>query len=551
MINKGSNSVHIICTIAILTGTSPIFLGATPRFTDVTKAAGIDFVNQSGDAEKKHITETQSAGSGFWDYDLDGNLDIFLTSGARSDSVPGTALYRGMGQGLFTNKTKSANAGLNGWNMGIAFADYDQDGDPDLYLTRWGPDILLTNHRDGRFENGTAAARLGSKGWGIGAAFADYDQDGDLDLYVANYIQFEPGGPPFYDRQCTHNGVPAACGPIGAEAQPDILYRNEGDGTFQDISRQAGIQDATYYGMGVAWSDLDDDGDLDLYVANDGDPNFLWRNDDGDFVNTALSAGVAYSSDGRPQAGMGVALADFDNDLRIDIFVTNFSQDHNTLYRNQDNGFFADISGRAGLAGTSRPFMGWGTLFFDFDHDGWQDLFVANGHLMPAIEEGGGGLRYRQRNQLFRNLGNGGFKDVATGASFKAREVSRGAASGDYDQDGDLDLLVANLDARPALLRNDVESKGHWIMLNLRRGKIDAIGTRVLIDAGNHRQIREVQTGSSFQSQSDTRLHFGLGSASIANIEIVWPGGERQLFPSVPADRHYIIHQGIDALSTE
>lgn len=536
--------------LLLLACAAPVF-SSGPLFTDVTQAAGIAFINQSGGADKQYIIETQSAGGGFWDYDSDGQLDLFFTSGVRPDSTAGTALYRGIGNGAFSNATAGSGTGMGGWNMGVAFADYDGDGDPDLYLTRWGRDVLLTNERDGAFKDATAAAGLGSTGWGIGAAFADYDSDGDLDLYVANYIAFELGGPPFYDRWCQHNGVPAACGPSGAQAQPDLLYRNEGNGTFTDDSLPAGIRGPNYYGMGVAWSDLDGDGDLDLYVANDGHPNSLFRNDGGRFVNISLATGTAYSGNGRAQAGMGVTLADYDNDLQVDIFVTNFSQDHNTLYRNEGDGFFADVSGRAGLAGSSRPFMGWGTFFFDYDHDGWQDLFVANGHLMPAIERGGGGLRYRQRNQLYRNLGDGRFREIANGPTLATERVSRGAANGDYDSDGDLDILVANLDDSPALLRNDVEDKGHWLLLTLRQGAIEAIGTHVRIQAGGRHQMREVLTGSSFQAQSDTRLHFGLGTASEADIEITWPGGERQVFHAVSADHHYVIHRGVNRLISE
>ena len=536
--------------LLLLACAAPVF-SAGPLFTDVTQAAGIAFINQSGGADKQYIIETQSAGGGFWDYDSDGQLDLFFTSGVRPDSTAGTALYRGIGNGAFSNATAGSGTGIGGWNMGVAFADYDGDGDPDLYLTRWGRDVLLTNERDGAFKDATAAAGLGSTGWGIGAAFADYDSDGDLDLYVANYIAFELGGSPFYDRWCQHNGVPAACGPSGAQAQPDLLYRNEGNGTFTDDSLPAGIRGPNYYGMGVAWSDLDGDGDLDLYVANDGHPNSLFRNDGGRFVNISLATGTAYSGNGRAQAGMGVTLADYDNDLQVDIFVTNFSQDHNTLYRNEGDGFFTDVTGRAGLASSSRPFMGWGTFFFDYDHDGWQDLFVANGHLMPAIERGGGGLRYCQRNQLYRNLGDGRFREIANGPTLATERVSRGAANGDYDSDGDLDILVANLDDSPALLRNDVEDKGHWLLLTLRQGAIEAIGTHVRIQAGGRHQMREVLTGSSFQAQSDTRLHFGLGTASEADIEITWPSGERQVFHAVPADHHYVIHRGVNRLISE
>jgi len=529
---------------------APVF-SAGPLFTDVTQAAGIAFINQSGGADKQYIVETQSAGGGFWDYDRDGQLDLFLTSGVRPDSTAGTALYRGIGNGAFSNATAGSGTEIGGWNMGVAFADYDGDGDPDLYLTRWGRDVLLVNESDGAFKDATATAGLRSEGWGIGAAFADYDRDGDLDLYVANYIAFELGGPPFYDRWCKHKGVPAACGPSGAQAQPDLLYRNEGNGTFTDASLSAGIRGPNYYGMGVAWADLDSDGDLDLYVANDGHPNSLFRNDGGRFVNISLATGTAYSGNGRAQAGMGVALADYDNDLRVDIFVTNFSQDHNTLYRNEGNGFFADVSGHSGLAGSSRPFMGWGTFFFDYDHDGWQDLFVANGHLMPAIERGGGGLRYRQRNQLYRNLDAGRFREIANEPTLAAERVSRGAACGDYDGDGDLDILVANLDDSPTLLRNDVADKGHWLLLTLRQGATEAIGARVRIQAGGLHQMREVLTGSSFQAQSDTRLHFGLGTAAEADIEVIWPSGERQTFQAVPADHHYTIHRGVDRLISE
>ncbi|MXX38181.1 MAG: CRTAC1 family protein [Gemmatimonadetes bacterium] len=327
---------------------------------------------------------------------------------------------------------------------------------------------------------------------------------------------------------------------------------------FTDVTQAAGIAFINQSGgadkqyiietqsAGGGFWDYDRDGDRDLYVANDGHPNSLFRNDGGRFVNISLATGTAYSGNGRAQAGMGVTLADYDNDLQVDIVVTNFSQDHNTLYRNEGDSFFTDVTGRAGLASSSRPFMGWGTFFFDYDHDGWQDLFVANGHLMPAIERGGGGLRYRQRN-----LGDGRFRETANGPTLATERVSRGAANGDYDSDGDLDILVANLDDSPALLRNDVEDKGHWLLLTLRQGAIEAIGTHVHIQASGRHQMREVLTGSSFQAQSDTRLHFGLGTASEADIEITWPSGERQIFHAVSADHHYVIHRGVNRLISE
>jgi hypothetical protein len=530
--------------------------GQAPHFVDVAPNAGLDFANVSGSAEKHYIIETQSAGGGFWDYDMDGHLDIFLTNGARLDQdVPPTsnALYRNQGNGTFADLTRKAGLSLGGWNMGCAMADADGDGDPDLYVTRWGPDAFYRNQGNGTFAEVAQQAGLGYPGWGIGAAFADYDLDGDLDLYVANYIKFTLHGPPYYDRWCTHNGIPAACGPAGFEAEPDFLYRNQGNGTFADVSRAAGIHQRHYYGMGAAWADLDNDGDPDLYVANDGQPNNLFRNEgNGTFADIALLSGTALSGDGRSQAGMGVALADYDNDGFCDIFVTNFAQDHNTLYRNEGNGFFADLSGRAGLASTSRPFMGWGTFFFDFDCDGHQDLFVANGHLMPAIERSGTGLRYRQRNQLFRNQGDGTFAELTdqAGPGLAIQEVSRGAAWGDWDDDGDPDVLVANLDAPPTLLRNDGD-RGHWLVLQLRGAALnpEAIGARVRLWAGSLCQLRQVQSGSSFQAQNDLRLHFGLGVRPRADsLEIRWPSGRRQVFRQVAAGHQYLVREGHDQL---
>lgn len=539
-----------ICILLLLMSALQVktIAASEPYFVDITRQAGIDFVNVSGGKDKHYIIETQSAGGGFWDYDNDGVLDLYLTNGVSSDSTrpsAGTVLYRGLGDATYANTTTTSGARLDGWTMGAIFADIDGDGDSDLYATRWGPDALLLNNGDGTLIETTSDAGLGSPAWGIGAAFADYDLDGDLDLYVANYIDFELKGPPFYERWCTHNGIRSACGPVGAQAQPDLLYRNEGNGRFSDIGHTLGIGARAYYGMGVVWTDYDDDGDPDIYVANDGQPNSLFRNDSGYFVDVALFEAVAYSGDGRPQASMGLAASDYDNDGFWDLFTTNFSQDHNTLYHNSGQSFFADRSGRAGLAGSSRPYMGWGTFFFDFDHDGYEDLFVANGHLMPAIDQAGVGQQYRQPNQLYYNEGNGKFIDVSTdaGPGLQIIEVSRGAAYGDIDSDGDLDILVANLDARPTLLRNDSRSHGHWLSLRLQSSGLnrEAIGARVRLTAGDLKQQREVRTGTSFQSQHSLRLHFGLDTEQSADLEIRWPDGLLQHFRAVEADRFYTI----------
>ncbi len=524
-----------------------------PQFTEVTREAGITFCNTSGGAEKHYVIETQSAGVGWWDYDGDGELDLFFTNGPTDVETPesgtGNALYRGRPGGTFAETTAQAGLGLKGWNMGCSMADYDNDGDADLYVTRWGPNALYRNEGKSRFTEVAARAGVADPGWGIGCGFGDYDNDGDLDLYVANYVDFELHGPPFYDQWCTHTGIPAACGPKGFKAQPDVLYRNEGSGKFADVTQAAGIAQPAYYGMGVVWGDVDLDGDLDLYVANDGQPNNLFRNEGGGrFTDVAPLSGTAFSGDGRAQAGMGVALGDYDNDGQYDLLVTNFAQDYDTLYRNEGTGFFADVSGLTGIAGPSRPYLSWGTFFFDWDQDGWQDIFIANGHLMPAIDRAGIGISYRQRNQLFRNTGKGRFADVSleAGPGMAPERVARGAAYADYDHDGDLDVVVANLDDRPALLRNDGGAKGHWLQLRLRgtQSNRDGIGARLSLHSASGRQYRQVCGGSSFQAQHDLRVHFGLGSDTIVEeLEVYWPSGTVQTFKQVRADRAYTLSE--------
>jgi hypothetical protein len=531
-----------------------------PQFTEVTSEAGITFRNTSGSAEKHYIIETQSAGVGWWDYDGDGELDLYFTNGPADVEAPesgeGNALYRGLGRGRFAETTAQTGLGLKGWNMGCSMADYDNDGDTDLFVTRWGPDALFRNDGKGRFAEVGAKAGVADPGWGIGSGFGDYDNDGDLDLYVANYVEFALHGPPFFDQWCTHTGIPAACGPKGFTAQRDALFRNEGKGHFTDLTQEAGIAQPAYYGMGVVWGDVDSDGDLDLYVANDGQPNNLFRNEGkGRFSDVAQQSGTAFSGDGRAQAGMGVALGDYDNDGQYDLLVTNFAQDYDTLYRNEGNGFFADVSGITGLAGPSRPFLSWGVFFFDWDQDGWQDIFIANGHLMPAIDRAGVGLSYRERNQLFRNTGQGRFEDVTlrAGPGMAPERVARGAACADYDGDGDLDVAVANLDDHPALLRND-GPKGHWLLLRLRGAlsNRDGIGARVELRSASGKQYRQVCGGSSFQAQHDLRVHFGLGEDAVAEtLQVHWPSGIVQTFSQVAADRSYTLTESSKSSTLE
>ena len=528
------------------------------HFVDVTDSVGIDFKNRSGNADKRFIIETQSAGGSFADLTGNGNLDIFLTNGVSNESQDkqtGSALFINRGNGMFVNNTDRSNARILGWTMGMAIADYDADGDRDLYVTRWGKDVMLNNNGTGIFEETTEQSGLGSSLWGIGAAFADYDNDGDLDLFVANYIAFEKNGPPFFDKKCKHNGIDAACGPIGAIPEPNLLYRNNGHGYFNEVGHSNSISQRNYYSMGVAWLDYNNDGYQDIYIANDGHPNSLFENNDGLFVNNALIQSVAYSGNGRSQAGMGLAIGDYNNDGLFDLFVTNFAQDYNTLYENSGKGYFSDVSGRAGLGASSRPFMGWGTFFFDADKDGWEDIFVANGHLMPDIDKAGVSLKYHQRNQFYHNTGTGKFLDISEelGPALKSEQVSRGAAFGDYDNDGDLDILVANLDSKPSLLRNETTSPHHWISIQLRsQGQnTDAIGAKIKVSNGINTQIREIRTGTSFQAQNDIRQYFGIGESVSIDLEIIWPNNEKSEFKHVGVDRFIIIDQENPSINTE
>ena len=546
-LSKGSraNAVAVVLLLAsILTKVT-----AETRFVEVARQSGIDFDNVSGTPEKKYIIETQAAGVTTWDYDLDGDPDLYFTIGShlRGEGASANALFRNDG-GQFANATAGSGAGLQGWSMGAAPADYDLDGDDDLYVTRWGRNALLRNEGGGRFTDVAALAKVDDNRWGIGAAFADYDLDGDLDLYVANYIEFELNGPPFYDKWCNHRGIKAACGPAGFNAERDVLFRNDGNGSFSDVSMAAGIDDPPRYGMQVAWGDLDADGDLDAYVTNDGHANSLLRNDGREkFTDIGISSGAAFSGDGRPQAGMGVALGDGDGDGWCDIFVTNFSQDHNTYYENLGTGFFTDVSGQAGLAGSSRPFMGWATFFFDYDGDTDLDLFVANGHLMPAIDFAGSGLSYAQTNLLYRNDGASRFTGVSerAGPGFGLARVSRGAIHGDLDSDGDPDIVVANLDAPPSLLRNDGERLHRWLGLDLHGppGNLHGIGAYVLVRSGGREQYRQVFSGDGFMGQNDPRLFIGLGTARLVDrLEVRWPSGLVQRYQNLTADHFYLIH---------
>ena len=537
---------------------APAVAAAAPvRFVDVTAASGLDFTHISGSPQQRYILETAGGGAAFVDYDGDGYLDVFVVNGTRVEEQPEEAhnrLFQNVqaspapGRRQFREVTEEAGLKRSGWGMGCATGDYDNDGDVDLYVTYWGANVLHRNEGDGTFVDVTASAGVGDEGWGSSAAFGDVDGDGQLDLYVGNYLVFDLAAPPNDGLPCgALKGLRGFCGPIGMEAQADVLYRNMGQGRFADMGPQTGIDRYAYPTLGVIFGDYDQDGDQDIYVANDVEPNQLWRNDGGwRLSEVGALAGVAYSEDGRAQAGMGVDFGDYDNDGDLDLYVTNFSDDVNTLYRNQADGTFVDATALSGLEGTARPYLGWSTALFDADSDGWLDLFVANGHVYPQLEEHPSVLRYPQRNLFYHNQ-EGVFRPVDAGPGMEVEKVSRGAAFGDYDNDGDVDLLVMNLNDAPTLLRNEGGNTNNWLGLQLVgiTSNRDAIGARVRVQAGELALVREVRRGYGYQSQHDPRLLFGLGSRQrVERVEILWPSGRRQQLEDLPLRRYFVVREG-------
>ncbi len=530
---------------------------AVPLYVDVTAEAGIDFHHVSGPVDHKdYIFETKGGGVGFFDYDKDGWLDILLVQGstverALSGEKATPALYHNRGDGTFEDVT--GRAGLTGgvWGMGVTFGDYDNDGDDDIYLTQLGPDLLYRNNGDGTFTDVTAEAGIHADGWSTSAAFGDYDGDGLLDLYVAGYLDYGPSHLPPRNPSCTYLGVPVLCGPRGLQGARDYLYRNRGGGVFEEVSRAVGAEDRNrYFGLGVLWSDLDGDGDLDLFVGNDATPNYLFENQgDGTFQEIGFISGLAVSGDGNEQASMGVDSADYDNDGRLDLFLTHFANDYSTLYHNDGGLMFMDVSGRAGLKDPEWNLVAWGTRFLDVDNDGWKDILHSNGHVYPYLAHSDKPEKFRQPCSLYQNLRDGTFADASqkAGPDFMQPEVGRGVAFGDYDNDGDLDLIIANLNGSPRLLRADRRDSNHWIMFRLeaKGGTRDAIGSRLRIECSGLTQIWEIKRAVGIYSASDPRAHFGLGECdAVEHLQVRWPDGTTQAFEKVPADRHYLLRQG-------
>ena len=530
------------------------------NFVDIAERAGLTAKTEDGGGKtKRYIIETTGSGAAFFDFDNDGWPDIFLVNGSRLEGFPKgqeptSHLYRNLHDGTFADVTQSAGVGLVGWGQGVCAGDYDNDGFVDLFVTFWGHDVLLHNNGDGTFTDVTRKAGLWHDDvrWSTGCAFLDYDRDGRLDLFVAHYVDLDlPHTPePGSGAACMWKGMPVLCGPRGLKGTHSELYHNNGDGTFTDVSEASGIAKTdAYYCLTALTGDFDNDGWPDIYVACDSTPSMLFHNNhNGTFTETAVEAGVAFNDGGREQAGMGADAADYDGEGWLDIVKTSFSDDTATLYHNNHDGTFSDVTAAAGLSKNSK-FLGWGTLFLDIDNDGWPDLFMANGHIYPEVDSKGVNNTFRERKILYWNEHNGRFRDISldSGAGITTPFNSHGVAAADFDNDGAVEILVNNSHDRPSLLKNFGEH-GNWILLKLEGTKSnrDAIGARVTVYVGDHQQTQEVRSGGGYISQSDFRLHFGLGKAIKADaVEIRWPSGLVQRFENVAGNRVVKIRESI------
>jgi enediyne biosynthesis protein E4 len=532
---------------------------AIAYFTDVAQKAGLTSpIVFGGKDTKKYIIETTGTGAAIFDYDNDGWPDIFLVNGTTLEGFPtGEAptnhLYRNNHDGTFTDVTIKAGLNVTGWGQGVCVGDYDNDGWEDLYVTYYGKNRLFHNQNGVFTEVAEKAGVAGSgKAWGTGCAWVDYDRDGHLDLMIANYVDFDLATAPAPGERpsCMWKGVPVMCGPRGLASAKNILYHNRGDGTFEDVTTKAHIDRTDgHYAFSVSTLDFDDDGWPDIYVACDSTPSILYRNNhDGTFTDVGVTAGAAFNEDGREQAGMGSTIGDYNGDGRLDIFKTNFSDDTSTLYRNNGDGTFDDVTTAAGL-GLYTKYLGWGTMFLDVDNDGWPDLLLVNGHVYPEVDKNNLGSNYEEPRILYHNLGKGTFADIsaAAGPGINARASSRGLAIGDLWNDGRISAVITNLNAVPSLLVNQVRSANHWIAIRTvgTKSNRDGIGARISVTAGARTQVDEVRSGSSYNSSSDMRVHFGLGSATKVNsVQIHWPSGLQEHFDNLPVDAIQTLKEG-------
>ncbi|MSV28680.1 MAG: CRTAC1 family protein [Bryobacterales bacterium] len=527
-------------------------------FTDVAAEAGLRRrVLAGGKHTHRYIVEANGTGVALVDFDNDGYLDAFMVDSSRIEPPPadtGNRLYRNLGNGKFADVTAAAGAGQRGWGNGVCAGDFDNNGFTDLFVTYWGRNVLLRNTGAGKFEEVAAKAGVAGDGnaWHTGCTFLDYDRDGRLDLFVTSYLEFDlkTTGLPGSGANCLWKGMPVFCGPRGLPYGRAWLYHNRGDGTFEDVSVRSRVAETIgFYGFTAVAADLTGDGWVDIYVASDSTPSLLFRNNrDGTFSEIGAEAGVAFSEHGHEQGGMGVAVGDYDGDGRLDLVKTNFAGDHSTLYRNLGKGIFEDVVIRAGM-GVNPFFVAWGVGFADFDNDNWPDLLQVNGHVYPELEAKQGAERYRNPRILYRNLGTGRLEDVsaAGGTGVLAEHSSRGAAFGDFDNDGDVDVLVMNMGEPPSLLRNDLKTGSHWIRIRLEGVKSNrsAIGAQVVVETDGRKQRQAVLSQSSFLSQNDLRLHFGLGPAERVDAVVVyWPSGAAEQFAGIGGGQTVVLKEG-------
>jgi hypothetical protein len=537
---------------------------AATQLVDITARTGIHFSHMST-PDARYIVESMSGGVALIDYDQDGYPDIYFTNAvsvemALAGKKAKSALYHNNHDGTFTDVTDKAGVGFPCWAMGATVGDYNNDGRPDLLVTCFGGVVLYRNNGDGTFTDVTKKAGLGGdNGWATGASFGDYDGDGWPDLFVAHYVDFHLNDLPTFGskKTCQYHDVPVQCGPRGLKGTSDNLYRNRGDGTFEDVSKQAGVDDPRgFFGLTAVWAHLGGDGPANLFVANDGEPNFLYVNDGhGHFSDVAYPAGVAVNQDGTEQANMGVALGDYMHTGRFSIGISHFSEEYATLYRNDGAMSFTDVSYPSGIARGTTPYVGWGDAFLDLNNSGWLDFILVNGHVYPQVGASGTGTVYREPKLVYANQHDGTFRDDSktSGPAIEIPQVSRGLAVGDFFNDGHLEIVIENLEGGPMILRANADAQNHWLSLELRgtKGNLLALNARAKVTSGELTQQDEVRSGGSYLSQNDLRLHFGLGKhAGADKVEVTWPSGAKETFVNLAADHFYVVQEGKGVIST-